>query len=87
MARGGKHSCARLWAHFALRLPVATDTCCLTVLKSKLGYRTGSGGMSLGGGQGGLCSFPARNNEAVISVSPGGGLAGETVKRGLSCIR
>jgi len=31
-------------------------------------------------GQGGLCSFPARNNEAVISVSPGGGLAGETVK-------
>lgn len=41
-------------------------------------------GTSLGGGQGGLCSFPACNNEAVISVSPGGGLAGETVKRGLS---
>lgn len=38
-------------------------------------------------GQGGLCSFPARNNEAVISVTPGGGLAGETVKRGLSCTR
>ncbi len=41
-------------------------------------------GDELGGGQGGLCSFPACNNEAVISVSPGGGLAGETVKRGLS---
>lgn len=75
---------AKLWVHSTLRLPQATDTCCMTGLKSKLGHRPGKSGRDWEGRQGGLCSFPVGNNEPVISWSPGDGLAVGVEKRGLS---